>query len=264
MVLEIGVDIGLHLGKTRRMDENWQPAFGFEARYLVSDQGRCVRIIERNGRTEWRPMTSRTGYGGYIHFHLYSNAVQKHPLAHRVVWQSFNGPIPKGIEINHKNGIKADNRLVNLELATRSENMLHGFRELNFSRNRIKGSHHPKARLWEADVLKILEMRAAGIRRNVVAEKFNITPTAVALIEKGRNWAHFTGLPKSERAAFSSPSSVGSGNARAKLTEADIPKIFAMHRDGISQQKIAAKFGISQQSIGRILLGRRWKHLSIV
>jgi hypothetical protein len=63
--------------------------------------------------------------------------------------------------------------------------MKHGFRELGFSRNRTKGAIHPKAKLWEEDVKKILELRAAGIRRHVVAGQFNVSDVAIRLIEKG-------------------------------------------------------------------------------
>jgi hypothetical protein len=33
---------------------------------------------------------------------------------HRVVWELFNGPIPNGMQIDHVNGDRADNRLANL------------------------------------------------------------------------------------------------------------------------------------------------------
>ena len=49
-------------------------------------------------------------------------------LAHRVIWESVHGPIPDGIQINHINGIKTDNRIENLELVTPSENALHAYR----------------------------------------------------------------------------------------------------------------------------------------
>lgn len=47
-------------------------------------------------------------------------------LAHRLVWIIFVGPTGNKI-INHKNGIKNDNRLENLELLTESENQKHAF-----------------------------------------------------------------------------------------------------------------------------------------
>ena len=44
---------------------------------------------------------------------------------HRIVWIAANGPIPDGLEINHRNGQRDDNRLVNLELVTHAQNVRH-------------------------------------------------------------------------------------------------------------------------------------------
>jgi hypothetical protein len=48
--------------------------------------------------------------------------------AHRMVWEAVHGPIPEGLQINHKNGVKTDNRIENLELVTASENTAHAYR----------------------------------------------------------------------------------------------------------------------------------------
>ncbi len=48
--------------------------------------------------------------------------------AHRMIWEAVHGPIPDGLQINHKNGVKHDNRLCNLELVTCSENIKHSYR----------------------------------------------------------------------------------------------------------------------------------------
>lgn len=43
-------------------------------------------------------------------------------LEHRVVWVWNNGPIPKGLVINHKDYVRSNNVLSNLELMTQKEN----------------------------------------------------------------------------------------------------------------------------------------------
>ena len=43
-------------------------------------------------------------------------------LVHRIVWETFNGEIPEGMEIDHINTIRDDNRLENLRLVTHKEN----------------------------------------------------------------------------------------------------------------------------------------------
>lgn len=41
---------------------------------------------------------------------------------HRVVWEMHNGPIPKGMQIDHINGDRTDNNLSNLRLVTPQQN----------------------------------------------------------------------------------------------------------------------------------------------
>ena len=54
--------------------------------------------------------------------------------AHRVAWMIHNGDIPDGMVIDHINGIRGDNRISNLRLATRSQNAVNsGMRSSNTS-----------------------------------------------------------------------------------------------------------------------------------
>lgn len=46
---------------------------------------------------------------------------KKH-YAHRIIWEFFNGPIKKGLEIDHINGVRDDNRIENLRLVSKSQN----------------------------------------------------------------------------------------------------------------------------------------------
>jgi hypothetical protein len=43
--------------------------------------------------------------------------------AHHIVWQMFNGPVPQGMETDHVNGDRSDNRIENLRVVSKTENM---------------------------------------------------------------------------------------------------------------------------------------------
>ncbi len=47
---------------------------------------------------------------------------KKRELAHRLIWKYHYGNIPDGMEIDHINGIRYDNRIENLRLVSKSEN----------------------------------------------------------------------------------------------------------------------------------------------
>ena len=62
---------------------------------------------------------------GYLKVESIENGRRFRCFAHRLVYQYFNGNIPKGMTINHKNGIKHDNHPKNLEVATNKYQMQH-------------------------------------------------------------------------------------------------------------------------------------------
>lgn len=65
--------------------------------------------------------------------------------AHRIIWEMHYGPIPKGMEVDHKNTIRYDNRIQNLRLATPEQNRSNtGKRSHN--KQLYKGVSHDKDR----------------------------------------------------------------------------------------------------------------------
>lgn len=165
----------------------------------IDEQGRIWRIAKRGGRPDrgsfaTRPCPRvRAEYRqrqGYLLVMTTINGIRTVTGAHRLVWTYANRSIPQGLTINHKNGIKDDNRPENLELATMSEQRRHAIEVLNVNRHRPKGSKHPKTKLAENDVLEIRRMRSEGMMLKEIAEKYRMKTRAISAICTRRTWKH--------------------------------------------------------------------------
>ena len=79
--------------------------------------GNCTWAVARRGTNGKGSLAGTLNSNGYIQICLERKIV----LAHRLAWFLTNGILPKE-EIDHINGNRSDNRIVNLREATRSEN----------------------------------------------------------------------------------------------------------------------------------------------
>lgn len=91
-------------------------------RYAVDAEGGL--IVGRRGEV-LRGSRDRLGY---VQIDVGTPGFRRFQMAHRIVWESVHGPVPDGFELNHINGVKDDNRIANLELVTRGENIAHAYR----------------------------------------------------------------------------------------------------------------------------------------
>lgn len=62
---------------------------------------------------------------GYYVIQVQHKGKKKYCMAHNLVWQHFNGDIPKDLYVNHKDGNRHNNDPSNLELVTMEENNRH-------------------------------------------------------------------------------------------------------------------------------------------
>jgi hypothetical protein len=74
------------------------------------------RVSNWNGRFAGKPAFTTLKPEGYLQGTLF----RKHHYAHRIIWWMTNGIEPS--EIDHRNGIRSDNRIENLKNVSSSEN----------------------------------------------------------------------------------------------------------------------------------------------
>src|SRR4051812_26207214 len=92
--------------------EKWADVPGYEGLYRVSIDGQIKSI--RAGRV-LKPASNKWGH---LQVCLHRNNKPNRQFVHRLVMLAFVGPCPPTKQVNHLNGIKADNRLENLEYVT--------------------------------------------------------------------------------------------------------------------------------------------------
>jgi hypothetical protein len=114
--------------------------------YLITSNG---DVISKNYRgTGQKRLLKLTKYScGYNYVFLGKNNRYR---VHRLVAETFiSNPLNKP-EVNHKNGVKTDNRAENLEWATSSENVKHAMKYLNLkpfkNSKRLSGKDSPSSK----------------------------------------------------------------------------------------------------------------------
>lgn len=160
--------------------ETWQDIPSYHGLYEISDMGNVRR--KKSGR----PLKPKQHKNGYLLVELYRNNISSEFLIHRLVLATFVGlPMFDGAQCNHKNGIKGDNKLSNLEWVTSSENLRHSFRELGRSHH---GENNVAAKLTYSQVDEILKLLDSGLTQLEIAKQFGVSRATISAIKTGKAW----------------------------------------------------------------------------
>src|SRR3990167_5337944 len=159
--------------------EEWRPVVGYEGRYSISNLGRLRSDSPMKGWPVGHIARGSRDSRGYIQVWLSVAGKRRLVMLHRLVAIAFLGAIPPGLEINHRNGVKEDCRLENLQFVTRSGNMLHAYS------TGLRKGRSPNIKLTTRQVQLI---RKSGLTTRQLANRFNVTFQCVWAIRRGHTW----------------------------------------------------------------------------
>ena len=125
--------------------KDWRDVIGAEGFYMVSNDGRMMSLERTQVRTmpdgtkrrigvRRKLLSLRPNKDGYMRVHLCLNGKKVHETVHTIVARAWVDGYKPGLEVNHKDGNKANNRANNLEWVTTKENIQHYYKVLRPNR----------------------------------------------------------------------------------------------------------------------------------
>ena len=136
--------------------EIWKDVVGYEGLYKVSNLGTVISLH----REQEKIMKPAVATNGYHQIFLSKNGVRTLTRVHRIVALAFLPNVENKPIVNHINGIKTDNNVLNLEWATFSENGQHAFDTgLNHTTDKIRATakeNGKKCRKLNIEQVKLL------------------------------------------------------------------------------------------------------------
>ena len=174
--------------------EIWKPIPSFEGYYEASSLGR-VRSVDRVVKhkrcgtqfVRGNLMSLKKSRSGYLMCLIQKDGVRKNMTTHRLIAKTFI-PNPKNKpQVNHKNGIKDDNRVENLEWCNRSENINHAYANNLMVKN--FGSKNGSSKLNKHQVIEIKKLLDEKNTCVSIAKKFNVSSSQIERIKNKVNWS---------------------------------------------------------------------------
>lgn len=176
------------------MKEIWKDIPDYEGLYQASNLGN-IRSVDRvevcgnmNRSRKGRVLKQKTKKNGYKEVTLSRDGNSKSFTVHRLATMTFLINFKDKPCVNHKDSNRANNVLDNLHMVTHSENMIHGLLFGNVIPKR--GVDHSSSKLKYKEVVDIKKMLVSGYSAPYIAEKYQVSKSAIYSIKGGYNWKH--------------------------------------------------------------------------
>jgi len=175
--------------------EEWKDIPNWEGRYQASNLGRIKSFYTyKNHRiyknsVKKRIMMQFFNNKKYLNCHLSNTHKSKFVKVHRLVAKAFIQNPENKPEVNHKDGVKWNNVLDNLEWSTTAENVQHSY-DTGLNQGR-KGEKHHLSKLTEKQVLEIRQKHKFRIYTSkMLSIEYNISNSTVKRILRRELWTH--------------------------------------------------------------------------
>jgi len=164
------------------MEETWKTLYN-DSRYEVSNLG---QIRNKKSNKILKQKDYRHGYKGIT---LYNKGKFKTHQLHRLIMLTFKqDEYFEGALVNHKNNIKYDNRLENLEWCTQKENIQHMIKQGR--NNTPKGERSGKTIFKNEDILEMRRLYNSGITIKEINKNYSVTYACIQRIVNNKRWSH--------------------------------------------------------------------------
>lgn len=176
------------------MEEVWKGIPGYEQYYEASSIGNVRRIkrsLKNRGMLN-KHLSKCISGNGYLAVSLFSEGKPKRLFyIHRLVAATFIDNPENKKEVNHKNGIKTDNTIANLEWVTAKENTRHSLQMGFKDQSNTWGENHPKA-LLNTEKVKCILFEWENGERDIkkIATQYRVSKKAIEKVVKRLTWKH--------------------------------------------------------------------------
>lgn len=146
-----------------------------DTKYFILENGSVLNGV---GGNYLKPFLNRSGY---YRVEMTNNNKRCRHYVHRLVAECYvSNPLNKPF-VNHKNGIKTDNSVDNLEWCTHEENMRHAVETGLMALGKVGG---PKLKYSKEDCLNILHLYESGVKQKEISKIYGCCNSSICRIIK--------------------------------------------------------------------------------